>query len=146
MNNRTFGAFFNKSNNSYFQPTPYLMNTQQKCSFIFSLNNKRIYYTDLIYRDSYEKPDFIINYDGKNACFIGIEYKNNEYNGTTESMGFSEGAGAGPTITDYDYDITKNIFVLSGAKQFIVSNLEIFDVKFWKIIMINNIINNEKLF
>ena len=180
MNNRTFGAFYTKSNNSYFQPTPFLINTQQICSFIFSLDNKRIYYTDLFYRDSYEKPNFTINYDVNNLCFKGIEYKGNNYSnkngegnllapsksiinnqyqdgGNFEAVSTCEGgsvfgaavdlgtvaysrayetgtivefgaSAVGPPIVDCD--ITKNIFVLSGVKEFIVSNLEIFDVKF----------------
>ena len=70
MSNRSFGAFFKKKTS--FGMFNYQMNNfnskyyNNNNSFIFSLDKMKIYYNDLLYKDSYEEPYFSLYYDENN--------------------------------------------------------------------------------
>ena len=137
-------------------------------SFIFSLDNKKIYYSDLFHNDSYEEPNFNVQYDRNNSIFKGMEYEsynNSNNNQNQKEVSSNQGAAIAVNQNSYGeistkvrpiYHINsipvqtvqgsnkvrqqkiqpviqkqnKNQFILSQRKDFIISNLEILDIKF----------------
>lgn len=112
MNNKIFGVFFSKYFSISSDINETIFDSEYCCnnSFIFSFDNWKIYYIEEINKHLYEEPYFNIKYDKKKSYFHGSESKN--------------------IIKSIKSPKEKEYFYLSGLKDFIISNLEIYEIKF----------------
>ena len=150
MTNRTFGAFYKKQNIEkrdkrlindiieIFDSGEYTSN-----SFVFSLDNSKIYYSDISHKDSFGNPKFNIIYDINRGCLCGNEYIDNKSlnfsttniinervinNNMHQMMAQSNRFPIPNNNNQNKNENTYNIFILSGKKEFIISKLEVYEI------------------